>query len=201
MRRAIRLAEFVAPCILWLDELEKGFSGTRSSDVSDGGTTARVFGSFIQWLQEKTAPVFVIATANDVSALPPELLRKGRFDEIFFVDLPSEAERSDILEIHLRKRNRPPEGFDLNELAREADGFSGAEIEQAVISSLYDAFNSERDLTREDLLSNIRVTVPLSTTMKERLQDLRDWARTRARLASSVPVEGHGFEDGRKIEI
>lgn len=200
MRRAIHLAESIAPCILWLDELEKGFSGTGSSDVSDGGTTARVFGSFIQWLQEKTEPVFVIATANDVQALPPELLRKGRFDEIFFVDLPSEQERTDIVDIHLRKRNRDPEKFDEQQVAQVADGFSGAEIEQAVISALYDAFDAERELTQEDIITNIRETVPLSTTMKERLEDLREWARTRARPAS-VQVAESALDSGRTIEI
>ncbi len=200
MRRAIRLAESVAPCILWLDELEKSFSGVRSSDVSDGGTTSRVFGSFIQWMQEKTDPVFVIATANDVSALPPELLRKGRFDEIFFVDLPTEDERAEIFNIHLTKRNREPAQFDLVALSQEADGFSGAEIEQVVVSALYDAFDEDREITQEDLLSNITGTVPLSTTMKERLQGLRDWARTRARPASEATVTA-AFDDGRKLEI
>lgn len=200
MRRAIRLAESVSPCILWLDELEKSFSGVRSSDVSDGGTTSRVFGSFIQWMQEKTAPVFVIATANDVSALPPELLRKGRFDEIFFVDLPTEEERSEIFSIHLRKRGRETGGFDVASAAAAADGFSGAEIEQVVVSALYDAFDETREITQDDLLANVGNTVPLSTTMKERLQSLRDWARTRARPASEVTIE-RGWQEGRKIEI
>lgn len=199
MRRAIRLAESVAPCILWLDELEKSFSGVQGSGASDGGTTARVFGSFIQWMQEKTAPVFVIATANDVSSLPPELLRKGRFDEIFFVDLPTEAERAEIIEIHLRRRGRDPGGFALSPIAEATDGFSGAEIEQVVISALYDAFDESRDLTQEDVLGNSQATVPLSTTMKERLQDLRDWARTRARPASET-TDVH-WDDGRKIEL
>ena len=200
MRRAIRLAESVSPCILWLDELEKSFSGVRSSDVSDGGTTSRVFGSFIQWMQEKTAPVFVIATANDVSALPPELLRKGRFDEIFFVDLPTEDERAEIFSIHLRKRGRETGDFDVAAASAAADGFSGAEIEQVVVSALYDAFDESREITQEDLLANVGNTVPLSTTMKERLQSLREWARTRARPASETTVE-RGWQEGRKIEI
>src|SRR5437899_11107311 len=138
MRRAIQMAEAVAPSILWVDELEKGFSGTGSSNQSDGGTAARVFGSFITWLQEKTSPVFVIATANNVDELPPEMMRKGRFDDIFFVDLPSIPERKDIFEIHLRKRGRDPDKFELDKLAEKSEGFTGAEIEQAVVSALFD---------------------------------------------------------------
>jgi ATP-dependent 26S proteasome regulatory subunit len=175
MRRAIRMAESIAPTILWLDELEKGFAGTQSSGISDGGTTARVFASFITWLQEKTAAVFVIATANRIEDLPPELLRKGRFDEIFFVDLPGEGERREIFEIHIRKRKRDPANFDLIALAQEADGYSGAEIEQTIISSLYDAFDAGRDVTTDDILANIRASVPLSRTMKEKIDALREW--------------------------
>lgn len=189
MRRAIRMAESVAPAILWLDELEKGFAGTRSSGISDGGTTARVFASFITWLQEKTAPVFVVATANRIEDLPPELMRKGRFDEIFFVDLPSEEERDEIFEIHIRKRKRKPEAFDLKALAAASSGFSGAEIEQAIVSSLYDAFDANRDIATEDVLNNVRSSVPLSRTMKEQIDDLREWASTRARNASSPQAE------------
>lgn len=185
MRRAIRMAESIAPTILWIDELEKGFSGTRSSGVTDGGTTARVFASFITWLQEKTAPVFVVATANRIEELPPELLRKGRFDEIFFLDLPTTSERSDIFEIHLRKRKRDPSRFDLHQLAAASVGYSGAEIEQAIVSGLYDAFDREGELTTEDILSNVRSGVPLSRTMKEQIDELREWASTRARPASS----------------
>ena len=134
LRQAIRVAESISPVVLWVDEIEKGFSGVGSSNVSDAGTAARVFGSFITWLQEKQKPVFVIATANDVSQLPPELVRKGRFDEIFFVDLPSAQERVDIWRIHLLKRNRDPGQFDLGVLAMASEGLSGAEIEQAVIA-------------------------------------------------------------------
>ena len=184
MRRAMRLAESISPCILWLDELEKGFAGTKSSDFSDAGTTARVFGSFITWLQEKTAPVFVIATANDISSLPPELMRKGRFDEIFFIDLPTESEREDIFRIHIAKRDREPGRFDLAALAAQAEGFSGSEIEQVVISALYDAFDRESELSQEDLIENIRNTVPLSATRAEDINELRDWAQSRARPAS-----------------
>ncbi|HEU4753184.1 MAG TPA: AAA family ATPase, partial [Armatimonadota bacterium] len=196
MRRAIRMSESIAPTILWLDELEKGFAGTQSSGISDGGTTARVFASFITWLQEKTAPVFVVATANRIEDLPPELMRKGRFDEIFFVDLPGEEERQEIFEIHIRKRKRNPENFDLRQLAAASVGFSGAEIEQVIVGALYDAFDQGRDITTEDLLANIHASVPLSRTMKEQISELRTWASTRARNASSqtekrpVPVEG-----------
>jgi SpoVK/Ycf46/Vps4 family AAA+-type ATPase len=144
-----------------------------------------VFGSFLVWMQEKTAPVFVIATSNDISSLPPELLRKGRFDEIFFIDLPNQSERQEILTIHLARRHRDPERFDVLHLAREMEGFSGAEIEQLVISALYDAFEGGRELTDKDLGQNIRQTVPLSQTMEERITALRNWARTHARLASS----------------
>jgi SpoVK/Ycf46/Vps4 family AAA+-type ATPase len=136
-------------------------------------------------MQEKTAPVFVIATSNEISSLPPELLRKGRFDEIFFVDLPKQVERQEILAIHLAKRHRDPQRFDLASLADEMEGFSGAEIEQVVISALYDAFEAEHELTQGDLRSNIRQTVPLSQTMSERITALRNWARTHARPAST----------------
>jgi SpoVK/Ycf46/Vps4 family AAA+-type ATPase len=184
IRAALRLAESISPCVLWLDELEKGLSGLGSSNRSDAGTAARVFGSFLVWMQEKTAPVFVIATSNDISSLPPELLRKGRFDEIFFIDLPRPEERQEIFAIHLAKRDRDPSRFDLPGLARETEGFSGAEIEQVVISALYDAFEAGRDLADKDLLDNIRQTVPLSQTMSEQITALRNWARTHARLAS-----------------
>ncbi len=184
MRRAMRLAESIAPCILWLDELEKGFAGTQSSSFSDAGTTARVFGSFVTWLQEKTEPVFVIATANDISSLPPELMRKGRFDEIFFIDLPTEPEREEIFRIHLIKRNRDPERFDLKQLAEISDGFSGSEIEQVVISALYDAFDREADICQEDLIANIENSVPLSETRAEDIGALREWAENRTRPAS-----------------
>ncbi len=186
LRTAIRVAESIAPVVLWVDEIEKGFSGVGSSNVSDAGTAARVFGSFITWLQEKKAPVFVIATANIVSQLPPELVRKGRFDEIFFVDLPSAAERTEIWRIHLVKRNRDPNQFDLHTLAMASEGLSGAEIEQAVIAGLYDAFDKNRPLQMSDLLEVLQETVPLSQMMQEDIEALRTWARQRARPASGV---------------
>ncbi len=204
MRKAIKTAEAVAPAILWLDELEKGFSGTQSSGVSDGGTTARVFGSFVTWLQEKTSPVFVIATANNVSLLPPELLRKGRFDEVFFVDLPTLEERESIFKIHLEKRGRDPEQFDLTELAVYSEGYSGAEIEQAIVSALYDAFDEgARPLTTADIRASLAETVPLSQTMSEEIAELREWASRRARPASAVASRraANGQGRGRQLEI
>ncbi|MDD5730543.1 MAG: AAA family ATPase [Candidatus Omnitrophica bacterium] len=189
MRRAIKTAETLSPIILWLDEIEKGLSGVQSSTFSDAGTSARVFSTFLTWLQEKTASVFVIATANNIQLLPPELLRKGRFDEIFFVDLPSKDERKEIFGIHLRKRKRTPANFDLELLAHESDGYSGAEIEQAVISALYDAFLENRDINTQDILKNIKQSVPLSVTMKEDIDRTRNWSKCRARIASSVTKE------------
>jgi SpoVK/Ycf46/Vps4 family AAA+-type ATPase len=183
IRKAIQVAESIAPCVLWIDELEKGFSHMTGGE--DSGTSARVFAYFLTWLQEKTSPVFVVCTANDVHRLPPELLRKGRLDEIFFIDLPTERERREIFEIHLRRRNRRPEDFDLDRLAQVSEGFSGSEIEQAIIAALYDAFEEEREVTTEDIVRNIQLTVPLSQTMREQIQSLREWARTRARQASS----------------
>lgn len=185
IRNVIKTAESIAPCLLWLDEMDKGLSGVFSSNFSDGGTTARVLSSFLTWMQEKTAPVFLIATANDISSLPPELLRKGRLDEIFFVDLPTLKEREDIFAIHLRKRNRSPEKFDIKALAQISNNFSGSEIEQAVISALYDSFDSNRELETADMINTIRQSVPLAHTMRESIDALRQWAQTRARPASS----------------
>jgi SpoVK/Ycf46/Vps4 family AAA+-type ATPase len=184
LRRAIRVAEGAAPAVLWIDEIEKGLSGADSS-ASDGGVASRVFGSLLTWLQEKTSPVFVVATANRIDALPPELMRKGRFDEIFFIDLPSARERREIFDIHLRQRRRDPAGFDLDALAALTDGFSGAEIEQAVVAALYEAFGTGADLTQEQLARAARDTMPLAHTMREQVASLRDWARDRTRLASS----------------
>lgn len=199
VRQAIRIAESVAPAILWMDEIEKAFAGTQSSSFSDAGTTARVFGTFITWLQEKTSPVFVIATANNISQLPPELMRKGRFDEIFFVDLPDRDERAEIFRIHIAKRGRNPDSFDLRKLADVSEGFSGAEIEEAVVASLFDVFDKQQDLTTEAILQSVEATVPLSRTMKEEIDGLREWARDRARPASRP--ESASTVSGRKIEL
>jgi len=188
VRRAIAVAESVAPAVLWVDEIDKAFAGSQSSGSTDGGTTARVFGTFLTWLSEKTAPVFVVATANDISQLPPELMRKGRLDEIFFVDLPSVEERLDIFRIHLAKRKRDPVNYDLEALAEASKDFSGAEIEEAVISALYDAFYARREVTTADILQSIRQTVPLAKTMDEHINRLRAWAEGRARNASVAKV-------------
>lgn len=185
IRSVIKTAEAIAPAILWIDELEKGFSGTASSGQTDGGTTSRVFGTFITWLQEKTTPVFVIATANNVHQLPPELLRKGRFDEIFFCDLPDREDRQQIIDIHIRKKNRDPGQFDMDKLLEATVDFSGAELEQAVVAALYDAFDSGKDLTTEGLLDTLKDMVPLAITMREMIESMREWARTRARMASA----------------
>ncbi|MBS2030844.1 MAG: AAA family ATPase [Deltaproteobacteria bacterium] len=188
LRRAIRVAESAAPAVLWVDEIEKGLSGIASSGSTDGGVTARVFGALLTWLQEKTAPVFVVATANRIDGLPPELLRKGRFDEIFFIDLPDVDERAQIFDIHLRRRHRDPANYDLAELARLAEGFSGAEIEQAVVAGLYEAFAEQKELESQHLHKAIRETFPLSMTLREEIERLRAWARERTRPASTVPA-------------
>ncbi len=171
-------------CVLWIDEIEKGLGGVASSHNSDAGTTARIFASILTWMQEKESPVFVISTANDITMLPPEMLRKGRFDEIFFVDLPQAKERRDIFAIHLARRGRDPLEFDLDQMALASSGFSGAEIEQVIISSLYDAFEADRDVITEDILNNIKETIPLSQTLEQEIARLRRWGRTHARPSS-----------------
>jgi SpoVK/Ycf46/Vps4 family AAA+-type ATPase len=204
MRRAIQMAEAVAPSILWVDELEKGFSGTGSSNNSDGGTAARVFGSFVTWLQEKTSPVFVIATANNVDELPPEMMRKGRFDEIFFVDLPTLPERREIMAIHVKRRGRDPGQFNLDLLAEKSEGMTGAEIEQAVVSALFDEYDTHGKtgvLTSEGVIHSLQETVPLSKTMKEKIATLRNWCKTRARPASSEYLTGEKAEGGRALDL
>ena len=185
MRKAIKIAESIAPAVLWIDEIEKAFSGVASSSMSDAGTTARVVGMFLTWIQEKHSAVFVIATANSIESLPPELLRKGRFDDVFFVDLPTLSERSAIFAIHLEKRKRDPNVYDLEVLARQSEGFSGSEIEEAIISAMHDSFAEKRELETRDILNALRGTVPLSVTMKEHISSFRRWMRTRARPASS----------------
>jgi ATP-dependent 26S proteasome regulatory subunit len=199
MRRAIQTAESVAPAILWVDEIEKAFGGATASGASDGGTSTRVFGTFLTWLSEKRTPVFVIATANDIRSLPPELLRKGRLDEIFFVDLPNETERQEVFRIHLERRGRRPDLFDLRELARRSEGFSGAEIEEAIVSGLFEAFSRDAELDQATLLTCLGETVPLSKTMNEELNRLRTWAHGRARPAT--PSAAEKTEVRRKIEL
>ncbi|MGP3927931.1 AAA family ATPase [Streptomyces sp. 8N616] len=184
IRSALQVAQALAPCVLWIDEIEKGLAGMGSSDQSDGGTTARVVGTLLTWMQEKRDPVFVVATANRIEMLPPELLRKGRFDEIFFVDLPTLGVRKEIIDIHLRKKQRDPADFDLDALASEAYGYSGAELEEAVREGLVEAFAEGKELRTEHIDQALKSTFPLSRTMGEQIGQLRQWARVRARLAS-----------------
>ena len=185
IRNVIKISESVAPCVLWVDEAEKAFAGVKSSGMTDGGTTSRVFATFISWLQDKTSPVFVIATVNDISSLPPEFLRKGRFDEIFFVDLPHLEERLNIFKIIFRRYKISKQIADIEQLATKTEGFSGAEIEQVVISSMFDAFDEDKSITKEHLLTNIEIAVPLSKTMPEEIQRLRQWSKVRTRPASA----------------
>ncbi len=194
LRNALKTAESISPVILFIDELDKAFAGGAGSGDSDGGTSSRIFGSFLTWMQEKTSPVFVMATANRVERLPGEFLRKGRFDEIFFVDLPTLAERQDIFRIHLGKRRPETTRFDLEQLAKVSDGFSGAEIEQAIIAAMYDAFAQDREFTQLDIIAAIKSTLPLSRTMTEQVSALRDWARQRARPASASVAEYQRLE-------
>jgi AAA+ superfamily predicted ATPase len=176
-RRAMQVAERVSPVILWIDELEKAFASSSGSD--DGGVSQRILGTFLSWMQDRRGDVFVVATANDVTKLPPEFLRKGRFDEIFFVDLPDPPSRQAIFEIHLRKRGKSPEQFDLAQLVNATDQFSGAEIEQVIVSALYTAFSGQKELSTAGLLAEVAATRPLSFTMAERVSWLREWSRER----------------------
>jgi AAA+ superfamily predicted ATPase len=178
LRDAFKQAELMSPVVLWIDEIEKAFASASSSSA-DGGLSRRLFGALLTWMQERTAPVFLIATANDIESLPPELLRKGRFDEIFFVDLPSLEARTQITSIHLKKRGRQPEKFDLASIAEASDGFSGAEIEQGVVSALFTAYGRGSELTTDDVLAALKSSPPLSVTMAERVAELRAWARSR----------------------
>ncbi len=194
LRNALKTAESISPAILFIDELDKSFAGGTGSSDSDGGTSSRIFGSFLTWMQEKTSPVFVMATANRVERLPGEFLRKGRFDEIFFVDLPTSDERQEIFKIHLTKRRKEIARFDLEQLAKVSDGFSGAEIEQAIIAAMYDAFAQDREFTQLDIIAAIKATLPLSRTMTEQVTALRDWARQRARPAAASVAEYQRLE-------
>jgi len=179
LRECLRTAEVMAPCVLWVDEIEKAIS----TDSHDGGTSRRVLGTLLTWMAERRAHVFIVATANDIERLPPELLRKGRMDEIFFVDLPDCEVRARIFAIHLAKREQVPEAFDLAALAAATEGFSGSEIEQAVVSALYAAHAQGGPLATEHVLEAIAQTRPLSVVMAERIAHLRHWARTRTVLA------------------
>jgi SpoVK/Ycf46/Vps4 family AAA+-type ATPase len=178
MRMALRLAETVAPAILWIDEIEKGLA---SDD--EGGPSKRILGTLLTWMAERTTRVFLVATANDIEMLPPELLRKGRFDEIFFVDLPDAGVREAIFRIHLNKRDQAAENFDIEQLRSASEGFSGAEIEQAVVSALYASHASDEPLDTRHFLREIEQTRPLSVLMAEKIEYLRDWASNRTVIA------------------
>lgn len=178
LREALAQAESMAPAVLWIDEIEKAFASA-SSDSADGGLSQRMFGTLLTWMQDHRSPLFMVATANNIAALPPELMRKGRFDEVFFVDLPVQAVRQQILAIHLKRRKRDPDQFKLAEVAAATDGFSGAELEQAVVAAMYAAFSAGTELTNEHLLEEANRTRPLSVVMAEKVRDLRRWAANR----------------------
>ena len=186
IHRVFQVAEGLAPCVLWIDELEKVFAGSGPDSASaDAGVSSRLLGAFLSWMQDRKAPVFVAATSNNVTALPPELIRKGRFDELFFVDLPNEAERRQVFSIALAKRKRNPADFDLAPATAAAKGYSGAEIDAAVQGALYAAYSEKKPLTTQSLVDALSQTVPLSTTRAEEIAALREWARTRAVPASA----------------
>ena len=199
MRKAIQTAEAMAPCVLWIDELEKSLGG--GGGGNDGGTTSRVFGSFLSWMQEKKSPVFVVATANDVSKLPPEMLRRGRFDELFFVDLPDAKDRRKILEIHLGLRNRLTDGIITKELLEATEGYSGAELEQVVIDAMFDAFAGDGDVTTQLLVASADKTTPISDTMAEQIDALRNWADGRAMSASGRPKKPSNSTSRKRRQI
>ena len=188
LRSVIQTAEAIAPCVLWIDEIEKGFSGSKSSGSTDGGTSSRVFGSFLSWMQEKDQPVFVVATANDVSKLPPEFLRRGRFDELFFVDLPDSQERAQIWDIVIKRHGRRPADFDTVELSRACEQFTGAEIEAVFVDALHEAYTEGREPGPKDVLDAMAHTVPLAQLMDGQISALRHWAKGRAREAGA-PVK------------
>jgi SpoVK/Ycf46/Vps4 family AAA+-type ATPase len=187
-RQMIQLAEALSPCVLWIDEIDKAFSGVEGR--GDSGTTNRVFGTFLTWMAEKTSPVFVVATANNIRTLPPELLRKGRFDEVFFVGLPNQEERSQIFAVHLGKyRPHNTRAYDIDRLAYETPDFSGAEIEQGIIEAMHIGFSQNRDFTTDDILEAASQIVPLAQTAQQEIQVLQEWAASgKARLASRQNV-------------
>ena len=175
LRKALETAEVMAPCVLWMDEIEKGISVQEEDD----GLSRRILGTLLTWMSDKRRPVFLVATANDITRLPPEIVRKGRFDEIFFVDLPSQENRREIFTIHLSKRGLDPAQFDLDALTAAADGFSGSEIEQAIVSAMYAAHEHGARVSEKELLTEIKQTKPLSVIMAERIEEVRDWASKR----------------------
>lgn len=207
LRDVLNLMEMIAPAVLWLDEIEKGFAGS-TGDTTDS-VMVRLVGRFLTWMQENTAGVFVVATANSVTGLPPEMLRRGRFDELFFIDLPNYHERIEIFEIHLRKRNFDPDDYDVRVLAEKTEGFSGAEIEQIVLSAMVETFGTEAGMTQKDLDRAREETVPLSVTMEEKIFALREWCRPRCRPATpdsrvmqmlEQEQREKGVEDGKPFD-
>jgi ATP-dependent 26S proteasome regulatory subunit len=193
IQKVFRVAEGLAPCVFWIDELEKIFAGSGPDSASvDAGVSSRILAAFLSWMQDRKAPVFVAATCNNVTVLPPELMRKGRFDELFFVDLPNQLERKQVFAIHLARRKRNPSEFDLDRVAAAAQGYSGAEIDAAVQTSLYAAFSSKQAVNTQGLLDALKSTVPLSTTRSEEVQALRAWAKRRAVPASAEDARGEG---------
>lgn len=193
IQKVFQVAEQLAPCVLWIDELEKVFAGSDPDSASaDAGVSSRLLASFLSWMQDRKAPVFVAATSNNVTALPPELIRKGRFDELFFVDLPNQAERKQIFAIQLARRKRNPANFDLDHVAAAARGYSGAEIDAAVQTAMYAAYSQKKDVNTQGLLDSLKGTVPLSTTRAEEIQELRDWSRQRAVPASAAETKAEG---------
>ncbi|MGA9813240.1 MAG: AAA family ATPase [Terriglobales bacterium] len=193
IQKVFRVAEGLAPCVFWIDELEKVFAGSGPDSASvDAGVSSRILAAFLSWMQDRKAPVFVAATCNNVTVLPPELIRKGRFDELFFVDLPNQAERKQIFVIHLKRRKRNPEEFDLDQVAAAVRGYSGAEIEAAVQTALYAAFATKQAVSTQGLLDALKATVPLSVTRSEEIEELRAWASQRAVPASLADAKASG---------
>lgn len=189
MRDTLKLAEAMSPCVLWVDEIDKGLAGSSGSGSGDSGVTRRIFGTIISWMQERKRPVFLVATANQVEGLPPELLRKGRFDEIFAIDLPSKEERVNILSIQLKAKGRDPSLFDLNRIARTTDNFTGSELENVINEALFNAFHLGRQMQGCDLIEAASATTPLAVMAKEQIESIRAWAKTRARFASAQVTE------------
>ncbi len=208
-RKALKTAEAMSPCVLWIDEIEKGLAGAGSSGSNDSGVSSRMFASILTWMQEKEKPVYVIATANSITSLPQELLRKGRFDEIFFVDLPNQEERKEIIEIQIKKKQRETKNFDINEISKRCDGFTGAEIEEMIVSSMFEAYaDGERDLEEKDILSVIDKTIPASKGfMSKTVSSLQQWAEERgiananSKIISNEAADKKGNigRKGRKI--
>lgn len=183
LHRTLELAQKLAPVVLWIDEIEKAFASAGSSGDAGAGLSQRLLATLLTWMQARGSGVFLVATSNNITLIPPEMMRKGRFDEIFFVDLPGTEVRAALFELHLKKRGRDASTFDLSKLAAASEGFSGAEIEQAIIAGLYSAFAQKEQLTTEVLLAEIRSTQPLSVTRAEEVQSIRQWAKTRAASA------------------